>query len=198
VVPWRHLQYGEPPAVRQAPAVRQPFGRVEVQRLAVGPEKARVPGAGLRPFLTLADRNGSNNGRGGHEHEKSDGDEQIVHGTDHPIQLGLSVAQSGETTEAEKGIGSNCRNSLWSPILQIPRKERQGFWPDDPVKLSTTKELVSGRIRTALRGRKYIAARVWGADEKQPQILRLRWEQRTLPTSLRMTGTLCIKHLPLA
>jgi hypothetical protein len=121
-----------------------------------------------------------------------------VHGTDHPIQLGLSVAQSGETTEAEKGIGSNCRNSLWSPILQIPRKERQGFWPDDPVKLSTTKELVSGRIRTALRGRKYIAARVWGADEKQPQILRLRWEQRTLPTSLRMTGTLCIKHLPLA
>jgi hypothetical protein len=168
--------------------------------LAVGREKAHALGVVRGPFLTPADRNGngSNNGRGGHEHEKSGGDDEIVHGTDLPIQFGLSAAQSGEATEAEKSIGSNCGNSLWLPILQIPRKERQGFWPNDPVKLSTTKELVSGRIRTALRGRKYIAARVWGAHEKQPQILRHRWEQRTLPTSLWMTGTLGIKHLPLA
>jgi hypothetical protein len=124
----------------EAPAVRQPFGRAEVQRLAVGREKARVPGAAPRPFLTLADRNGSNNGRGSHEHEKSDGDEQIVHGADHPIQFGLSAAQSRETTEAQKNSGSNCRNSLWFHILQIPRNERQGFWPNDAVKRSTTKE----------------------------------------------------------
>jgi hypothetical protein len=50
-----------------------------------------------------------------------------VHGTDLPIQFGLSAAQSGEATEAEKSICSNCGNSLWLPILQIPRKERRGF-----------------------------------------------------------------------
>ena len=50
-------------------------------------------------------------------------------------------------------------------------------------------------LAPAIRRTSGIVARIQGADEKQPQILRLRWEQRTLPTLLRMTSS---SILPLA
>ena len=128
---------------RESPAVRQPFGQVTVQWLAVGREIARVPGAVRRPFLTLADRNGngSDNGRGSHEDEKSDGNDEIVHGRDQPIPFCFLASQREETTEAVESAASNYGLSLvFYRTNSAPGTA--GSRPNDPVKLSATKELV--------------------------------------------------------
>ena len=48
--------------------------------LAAGGEKANALGLALRPFLTLAERHGRNNSRGGHERKENQSDEKIMHG----------------------------------------------------------------------------------------------------------------------
>jgi len=82
--------------------MRQPFGRAMVPQLAADGEKADALGVALRPFLTLADRNGRNKGRGSHERKKNQSDEQIEHGTDHPIDwfIGCPI-QGNERSRGE-------------------------------------------------------------------------------------------------
>jgi hypothetical protein len=190
-------------------AVRQLIGRAAARRrnatLAVGWERANAPGAALRPFLTRADRNGSNNGRGGHEHEKSDGDEQIVHGADLPIQFGLSAVQSMETTEAEKSIGSNCSNSLWLLILQILRKEWRDF--GRTIRSKGLQRKSEWKNRSGLAWSEIDCGQSAGRSRKATADPSTPLGAKNAPNcaqddsfliALRMTVSLCSKQLPFA
>lgn len=128
---------------RESPAVRQPFGQVTVRWLAVGREIARVPGAVRRPFLTLADRNGngSDNGRGSHEDEKSDGNDEIVHGRDHPILIDR-LRNARKQAKPRKAVTAlDATVIALVPYLINFAPSTAASWPNDPVKPSATKEL---------------------------------------------------------
>lgn len=121
MVPWgQYLRCG---SLLDGPAVRRPNATLAVDR-----EKAHAFGAALRPLLTLADRNGngSNNGRGGHEHEKSDGDEQIVHGTDHPIHLVYRLRSAGKQPKPRRATRALDVAVTLSSYLSYRFREKNG------------------------------------------------------------------------
>ena len=90
----------------QPPAVGQPLGQATILQLSAG-GKGRSPevdalGAAFSPFHALKARQGRNNGRRSHEHEKNCGDEEIVHKQAPSDPLVLRMQDAGESLQPRR------------------------------------------------------------------------------------------------